>query len=174
MRVMTMLTLACLCGESYAIPFEQSPRGAILVEVRLNGRGPFKLLLDTGSSHSAICSDLANALGLVPVSRAVVTSPIGEHVRTIVRLDRLEIGPTVTSNVLASVIPAEAASRTRGFQGLIGQDVLATKRYTIDFRGRRVLWHEQRAVVTGHALPLEFDTGRVLVRLPQRTMVLRL
>src|SRR4051794_15497909 len=99
MRVMTMLTLACLCGESYAIPFEQSPRGAIVIEARLNGHGPYQMLLDTGSSHSAISADLASALGALPVERAVVASPIGESVRTIVRLDRLEIGPTVTSNV---------------------------------------------------------------------------
>src|SRR3954454_13545925 len=124
MRVMTMLTLACLCSHADTVPFEQSRRGGIVVEVRLNGRGPFKLLLDTGSSHSAISADVANALGAFPVERAVVASPIGESIRTVVRLNRFEVGPTVTSNVLASVIPAEAARRMQGFQGLIGQDVL--------------------------------------------------
>jgi hypothetical protein len=174
MRVITILTLACLCGQIDETLFEPSPRNGIVVEVRLNGRGPFKLLLDTGSTHSAISADLANALGAIPVGRTVVTSPIGDSVRTIVRLNRFEIGPTVTGNVLASVIPAEAAGRMRGFQGLIGQDVLATRRYTIDFRGRRLIWNEQRAAAAGQALPLELDGGRVLVRLAQRAMVLRL
>jgi hypothetical protein len=172
--MMTMLTLACVCGPIDEVPSEEPFHAGIVVEARLNGRGPFKLLLDTGSSHSAISEDLAKALGAIPVQRALVVSPIGQHVRTIVRLDRVEIGPTTTNDVFASVIPAEAASRMRGFLGLIGQDVLGTKRYTIDFRLRRVLWDGQTAATSSQALPLELNNGRVLVFLPQRAMVLRL
>lgn len=196
MRVMTMLALACLCvqrsmgavdlkdiepvtdtdtpGAIGAVPFVQSSRGSIIVEVRLNGRGPFKFLFDTGSSHSAISSELANALDATPVARTIVASPIGEHVRTIVQLNRLDIGPVVADNVLPSVIPGDAARRIRGFQGVIGQDVLATRRYTIDFRGRRILWYDQPSVALGRALALEFHSGFVLVTLPQRAVVLRL
>ena len=183
MNVMTMLTLTCLSFQTWrpavnikdierstntgtpgpfnVMPFEQSPRGGIIVKVRVKGRGPFKWLLDTGSSHSAISAELANSLGVTPIADAVVESPIGESVRTIVELNRFEIGPTLTSQVLASVIPAEAATRMRGFQGLIGQDVLATKHYTIDYRGRRLLWFEQRAAAAGvFPLPALVAAGR--------------
>jgi predicted aspartyl protease len=192
----TILTLACLCAEGLkagvittvpetgnrtesrgvidAVPFKPAPGGGIVIEARLNGRGPFQLLLDTGSSHSAISGEVAKSLGATPVGRVVIASPIGESVRVIVRLDRFEIGPTVTTNVLASVIPAEAAGRLQGFQGLIGQDVLATERYTIDFRSRRLLWYGDDVTVAGQSLPLEFDSGRALVTLPQRAGALRL
>jgi predicted aspartyl protease len=157
-----------------ATPFDRSARGGIIVEVGLNGRGPFKMLLDTGSSHSAISEDLAHTLGAMPVARAMVASPIEQRLRAVVQITRFEVGPIITNDIFASVIPADAAGRMREFQGLIGQDVLSTRHYTIDFRNQRLLWYAQTAAATGEALTLELDGGRVLVALPQTGSVLRM
>src|SRR5690349_2010544 len=40
--------------------------GRIWAPVLINGHGPFRLVLDTGASDSAITAPVAQALGLVP------------------------------------------------------------------------------------------------------------
>jgi predicted aspartyl protease len=120
--------------------FEMARPGAIVVPVKLNGAGPYLFLLDTGSSHSVIDERLAGTLGAPAVARTTVTSPLGDETRPVVRLDHLEIGPVVAKGVLASVVNPGTIDPAARVQGLIGLDVLAGLRYTLDFDNRRVHW----------------------------------
>jgi predicted aspartyl protease len=144
--------------------------------VTVNGAGPFKFLLDTGSSHTVISATLAKALGASPIAKTVVSSPIGDHLRPVVRLGRVEFGPVVTEAVLSSVVDDAALCRDHRIQGLLGQDVLAQGRYTIDYEVRRVTWRSAPAdggdiKVTLRMTP---SSGRYLVEMPQGGASLRL
>lgn len=77
-------------------------------------------------------------------------------------------------HVLPSVVPARAFDEDGRIQGLIGQDVLASLRYTLDFRRRIVEWHATVPESGGTALTLTFERGRFLVSLPQERTTLRL
>ena len=57
---------------------------------------------------------------------------------------------------------------------MIGQDVLASLRYTLDFKRRVIEWHNQTPVQRGGVFALSFEHGRFLVDLPQRDSMLRL
>jgi Aspartyl protease len=159
-----------------SMPFQVERAGEIAVEVRINGLGPFLFLLDTGSSHSAVSDEVARSAGAPAVARTVVTSPIGEETRVVVRVDHLAVGPTVTRGVLASVVRQASLDPRGRIRGILGQDVLAAHRYTLDFVDRRVLWNgtvesrPDRAWTTR----MEFEAGRFLVLFPQRSSVLRL
>lgn len=157
-------------------PFETSRHGEIVVPAMVNGAGPFRFLIDTGSSHSAISEEVARAARAPPVARTVVTSPIGEDLRLVVRIERLEIGPLSASGVLASVIRPNGIDTARGIQGLIGQDVLAAHRYTIDLRKHGIVWHADRPGPSSRqsTFELRLTEGRFLVELPQATSVLHL
>src|SRR5450432_1789674 len=48
----------------YVSPTRRDQIGRIWAPVMINGRGPFRLVLDTGASHSAITALVALALGL--------------------------------------------------------------------------------------------------------------
>jgi predicted aspartyl protease len=157
---------------SSTTPFQLGRQGGVIVPVVLNGHGPFMMLLDTGATHSAIDEEVAAAIGARAVARSVVITAAGEALRTIVAIDRLRIGPVTADNVLPSVVPSGAFDR--GVQGLIGQDVLAWQRYTLDFRRRRVEWHHTTPGYRGTALTLSFEHGRFLVSLPQETTTVRL
>ncbi len=50
--------------------FQLGDQGGVIVLVTLNGNGPFRMLLDTGATHSAITADVAAATG----ARTVATS----------------------------------------------------------------------------------------------------
>jgi predicted aspartyl protease len=153
-------------------PFHIGRQGGVIVPVMLNGHGPFMMLLDTGASHSAIAEDVVTAIGAQAVAQSTVITATGETLRTIVAIDSLRVGPVTADQVLPSVVAPGAFDGEA--QGLIGQDVLAWQRYTLDFRRRRVEWHDDSPRHRGTALTLTFEHGRFLVSLPQQTTVVRL
>jgi hypothetical protein len=61
-------------------------------------------------------------------------------------------------------------------QGVIGQDVLGTLRYTIDYRQRRIVWHEAAIGVPRRATVFELESqhDRFVALVPQDHGVLRL
>jgi predicted aspartyl protease len=154
--------------------FQLGEQGGVIVPVMVNGSGPFRMLLDTGATHSAITEDVAALVQAKPVARTTVITPAGNTLRTIVAVDRIHVGSVTAESVLPSVIPARALDPEGKIQGLIGQDVLARLRYTLDFKDRTIEWHQQMPSDRGVRLPLAFEHGRFLVALQQDRGTLRL
>jgi predicted aspartyl protease len=180
MRIWASVLLVLLLGRSApqaageTTPFKRGGQGGILVPVILNGAGPFQLLLDTGANHSSISEELAGALNAPPVARGVVSTPAGDRERLVVRVDRLRVGP-IEVTVTATAVPSRDLLAAGDVAGVLGQDVLAGLRYTIDYHARRIVWddrreHDAKAAV----LPLAFRDGLPVVDLPQGDSMLRL
>jgi hypothetical protein len=75
MRAAFVVTLVLMgwCSQALAAtPFELGDQGGVILAVSLNGRGPFRLLLDTGSTHSAV-----GVIGLDALSAVRYTSTLG-------------------------------------------------------------------------------------------------
>ncbi len=156
-------------------PFRLGQGGSVVVAAALNGQGPFFMLLDTGATHSAITESAARRIAARPVARSSILTATGPTVRTVVSLETLGLGPVVARNVLPSVVADGAFDRNGDVHGLIGQDVLAQLRYTLDFREHTVEWHDgSPEAVSGTRLSLVLEHGRFLVDLPQRGQRLRL
>jgi predicted aspartyl protease len=152
--------------------FEQG-KEAIVLAVTLNGRGSFRFLLDTGSTHTAVSAETATAIGAPVVARATMGSVAGSRDTLVVRIDSVQVGPIKATDLLASVV--EIGMTGEGIDGVLGQDALASVRYTIDYRQRRVAWWPDAALdARGSALSLEPSHGRFLVTLDQRQSRLRL
>jgi predicted aspartyl protease len=162
-------------AEAAVTPFELGDQGGVILPVSLNGRGPFRFLLDTGSTHSAVTEAVAAAIGAPPVARTIVGSAVGGREAIVVRIAVLECGALVARGLQASVAAFDALGDGDDIQGVIGQDALASMRYTIDFRHRVLLWWpEDGAVARGVSFALVSSHGRFLISLPQRRNVLRL
>ena len=168
--VMTVGTGGVRALGGYATPLQSSKPGELVVPVMLNGQGPFAFILDTGSSHSFIAESVAQKLGAPAVAQSLIRSSIGLAMRPIVRLDRVELGPAFDTGVLASLVPDDTLDPTRRLAGVIGQDVLAARCYTIDFANRRVIWHagDDGPPAEGMSVALQAVDGRFLVELLQR------
>ena len=147
--------------------FHLGDQGGVIVPVRLNDAGPFMLLLDTGATHTAITAAVAAAINAPAIATSRVISPTSVAQRTIVAIDQIEIGPSTTDLVLASVVPDRSLDPEGRIQGLIGQDVLAHLRFTIDFDRRHVTWHSEAPPQHGVSLRLSLEHGRFLVDVPQ-------
>jgi hypothetical protein len=101
-----------------------------------------------------------------------VTSVLGGGVLEVARLDRLEVGPIAAAGVMPSVLPEAPV----GIDGILGQDVLAAHRYTIDYRERRIVWsdHSARGRRARSTFALEPRDGRFIVSLPYDDRLLSL
>ena len=149
------------------VPLAIDPAGAIIVHVRINDSGPFPFLLDTGASHSVVSDALIELLKLEIVARTTVTTSTGSETRPVVRVTQTSIGSVRSEHLLASVAPSsQLASIARGIDGIIGQDVLFSFNYTLDYRRRRLVWTDAASDENGTRIPLVAQRGRYLVRVP--------
>ena len=144
--------------------------GLVSVEAHVNGAGPFRLLLDTGTSTSAVSRKLMRTLQLTAVATADLVTPSGSRARDVVRLDVLSLGAASKRGLLATVLEdRDLDALGSRIDGIVGQDFLVEQHYTIDYRRGRLSWsaeayHEAPA---GATLELRLKHGRWLVGLPQ-------
>jgi predicted aspartyl protease len=128
-------------GRDGAIPFEIAPsKPLILLPVEVNGRGPYRFCLDTGTSMTAISPALAQVLGvpLTPGGRPGMAAG-GRIAVSFGRLQRLAVGPHVSSDI--SVTSADffspiAAACGAAIDGIVGYNFLKSFEVTIDYPSR--------------------------------------
>jgi predicted aspartyl protease len=126
----------------YAAPTLRDRIGRIWAPVLINGRGPYRLVLDTGATHSAIVAQVADSLG-IPVADAAtvrVTGVTGSAVVPSVAVNRLEVGDLSVDSTMLPVV----ADVFGGAQGVLGTEGLSDKRILIDFGRDRVVISRSR------------------------------
>ena len=53
-------------GKSYQVPYRLTDTNHFLVRVRINGKGPFNFLVDTGAPALYVATETARKIGLKP------------------------------------------------------------------------------------------------------------
>jgi hypothetical protein len=137
----------------------------IYLEVRLNGKGPFLFLCDTGGAN-VLTPALAAELGLTPMG-AVQGRGVGEKSEDVgfVKMDSITVGEVTLKDQLFAVFPLESFSAVEGVpqSGLIGYEVF--KRFVAKVSyGESLLTLLLPGAFTyegsGTVLPFHFD-GRI-------------
>ncbi len=115
----------------FAAPTLRDRIGRIWAPVLINGRGPYRLVLDTGATHSAIIAQTASSLG-IPLSQSSnmrVTGVTGSAVVPTIAVKRMEFGEL---SMAGSTLPI-VADVFGGAEGILGTEGLSDKRIVIDF-----------------------------------------
>lgn len=148
----------------YVAPTRRDRIGRIWAPVMINGKGPFRLVLDTGASSSGIIAQVAVALGLPQddKSRVMLRGVTGSAVVNTVRVDNVSIGDLWISDTKLPIV----TDALGGAEGIIGTKGLADKRIVIDFRHdfisiRRS--HGERAGFRFITVPLRHSPNNLLV-----------
>ena len=150
------------------VRFASSQHGEVVIPVFIGGEGPYRFLLDTGSSHTVISQTLATTLGAVPVAKAPIATSVGSILALVVRLPDVAVGSARVESLLATSLPPDAAGMLGdGISGVLGQDFLSQFNYTLDYRTSRLSWDDEDQTEKGVRLALEPSHGRFLVHLPQ-------
>jgi hypothetical protein len=148
-------------------PFDLLEDGSIVVPVTIGGTGPYRFVLDTGSSRTVISTRLWKTLRLPVIAKTLMVTPAGRDFAYVVRLKDFAVAGRPGAAISAAVMPSDRYAAGQQVDGLIGQDVLAAVVYTIDYEQRAVRWHAPEDALPGRRLPLNIRNNRLLVSLEQ-------
>lgn len=122
------------------------------VFVAVNGRGPYRFVVDSGADSSVVGQRLASDLQL-PLGRPVIlNSSTSREVVDRVKVDSLSFGH---SDIRDLELPALRESNVGG-DGLIGIDALVNQRLMMDFATRQIKVEDAR-------LPIKHEPGEIVV-----------
>lgn len=115
-------------GDSVAIDLVGSPT-LPLVEVKVNGTGPYRFLIDLGSNVSLLRRNVVDASR----SMVVVERPTSD----IVYIDSIALGDARLEEITA------ASYDKLDVDGVLGYNVLQYSSFTLDFPGKRLVLHRE-------------------------------
>lgn len=116
----------------FVAPTRRDKIGRIWAPVMINGRGPFRLVLDTGANRSAVNAQVAEAIGIAPdpTQPVLLRGVTGIVAVPTIRVDAFSVGDViVTPAILPIVVDALG-----GADGVLGTEGFSDKRVYIDFR----------------------------------------
>ena len=104
------------------------------VPVTVEGEGPFRFMIDTGSQATVVTRGLSDRLQLEVIGRATVVGMASRAPVELVELNGLEFAARVFDNISAPLLEA----RNIGADGILGLDSLQDMRVMIDFRDETI------------------------------------
>jgi predicted aspartyl protease len=149
----------------YVAPTQRDRIGRIWAPVLINGKGPFRLVLDTGANSSALLPSVAQALGIpLHESKNVrLHGATGTAVVPIVVVDSLEVGDLFLGGERLPIV----ADVFGGAQGILGGKGLSDKRIFIDFGNDQIRISRSRS----KAAPMGYTTVPIKVTSSQLLMM---
>ena len=148
----------------YVAPTRRDRIGRIWAPVLINERGPFRLVLDTGASHSAVSLAVAEALGITPSTTNVVRLHGVTGVRTVgtIPVNSLIVGDLELRSKRLPIV----TDALGGAEGVLGTEGLQDKRIFIDFRHdtiRILRSHREEAPPGFVTIPVHITGGLLLL-----------
>lgn len=117
----------------------QDVGGRVVVQVKINGKGPYAFVLGSSSTLTVIDSALNNELRL-PVAEGMQAAPTGGVTPVIVQVDRLAMGDAVIRGFIGAVMPLGNLLGTGpgAPRGIISAALFGDYLLTYDYPQRRV------------------------------------
>jgi hypothetical protein len=126
-------------AKAVTVPFELLKSGHMAVQVKVNGKGPFTLIFDTGAPMSLVNNKLAKSAGLLkdmPAPLFPIFGAMGEA-----KIKTLDVGGAKESDVPAIVMDHPTVEQISKFlgkeiSGLVGFPFFARFKMTIDYKAK--------------------------------------
>src|SRR5262245_34283128 len=125
-----------------AVPFVLMPTGHFLVTVKLNDKGPFKLIFDTGAPTMLVNNRISKEAGLKPVGG--LGFPFGN--RGLATINKLEVGDVKAEKVNTAVMDHPTVLAFSNFfkrdlgpiDGIVGFPFFARFKMTVDYQKKEL------------------------------------
>ena len=125
------------------------------IEFKINGKGPFLFVLDTGAQGFVIDTDLAKELKLPVVGKAAMGDPSDPQAVEVdrVRIESIDLGGVLLTGVVADSwdMPEQVRRHIKG-RGIFGLNMLSAFLVTFDYPSSKI------AIENG-ALPVSSDAS---------------
>ncbi|MEW9855828.1 aspartyl protease family protein [Novosphingobium sp. M1R2S20] len=99
------------------------------VPVAVDGAGPYRFLIDTGSQRTVVSTSVATRLALAPGPTVRIIGVAGIGTAATARVDQIEFGKQVVANLTVPLLEHQHI----GADGIIGTDALQDQRVVFDF-----------------------------------------
>lgn len=99
------------------------------VDVALDGTGPYRFLIDTGSQSTVVSTAIAGSLSLAPGPQVRIVGLAGAGSAATARIDTLEFGSRAVYDLTVPLLE----NRHMGADGILGTDSLQGQRVLLDF-----------------------------------------
>ncbi len=148
----------------YVAPTNRDGIGRVWVPVRINNQGPFRMVLDSGATRSAVSFQVAAALG-IPTDRSppvMLRGVTGSAVAPTIEVASMSVGDLYVAPARLPLL----ADAFGGAEGLLGMDGMQDKRIFIDFRNDFInisLSRNRRATAGFETVPFERNNLNLLV-----------
>jgi hypothetical protein len=137
--IVTIPVPARLAAGPGEVRFSGPDSSIVLVPAHVNGRGPFPLVIDTGSTATMLNEELARQIGLHPHGIVPIMTVAGAWDLSAGILDELVVSNQRFEQILINWGPLRRLHFSREeAAGIIGQDILRVTTTTIDYRMKRV------------------------------------
>jgi predicted aspartyl protease len=148
----------------FVAPTERDRIGRIWAPVLINGKGPFRLVLDTGATDSAVIASVALALGPPPTDSDLVVlhGVTGSATVPTIPVDTMVVGDVDLPSRRVAIV----ANVLGGADGILGTEGLLDKRITIEFRNDRITIARSRSERAGFefiTIPFKLVNGLPVV-----------
>ncbi len=121
------------------LPYVRAEGDQFMVDVEVNGEGPFPFIIDTGATATAIYEDLAALLGISdgPGRETLVRGLIQSQTVNMYELDTLSVGDAINA-ASPNVIVLPKPERSAQAKGIIGMDHLINTALVFDLSTQTV------------------------------------
>jgi len=119
----------------WVAPTTRDQIGRIWAPVLINGKGPYRLVLDTGATRSAVIRRVVDEVGLPLQPDAVILRGVtGSAVVSAVKAETLEFGDLLVEGTTMPIV----ADAFGGADGVLGGEGMRDKRIQIEFLRDRI------------------------------------
>jgi predicted aspartyl protease len=157
------------------VPFEFE-HNQIILQVKVAGKGPFNMLLDTDTDPSAIDAATARELGLTVGSKGATATGGGTEKNTVypARLPSVEIGTVVARDIAAATVDLSKLSERIGkpIHGVLGYSFLKDRIVQIDYPNSKLRFFSESPypriqlgpnTVNIVAFPFRYEDGDMII-----------
>lgn len=141
------------------VPFEMLASNHMVVQAKLNGEGPFRLIFDLGAPITLLSNRAGEAAGIVKKNapRSILFAMRGEA-----QAKTLEVGALTAKDLPVIVLDHPALSALGGFlgkplDGIIGFTFFARYKTTIDYQAKEMTFE-----------PVDYEVKNLMKDLPER------
>lgn len=138
----TPILFGCATAEAQpgALPLSFDTGGRPVVEVAINGRGPFPLVLDTAAQMTGLDEQFIQRAGFTPNGgQTMLHGASGARQVDLYTLGQLTIGPLVRENVTSVPLArGEGEASHGGHDGVLGANLFTGLRLNFEYANRRI------------------------------------
>ena len=147
----------------------QDMEGRPVVELKINEKGPYRFILDTGAVTTVVSDELSRELSLTPPAGVQVASGRGGPAPAIVLIHDVRVGNAMLTDMIAAAMPLGGLLKGENApRGILSAACFPGYLLTYDYPGKRILIRKGALPSADSKSIFQYTEDQVLPTVPVR------